>query len=107
MLERIKELCVQSHTNFSQLEKQLGFVNGSLAKTKADKIQAMRVYQLAEFFNVTMEYLLTGENQSKALTDFEYRIILAYRKADDYDQTSVLRTLGIKKDADCTNSKIG
>lgn len=60
MLERIKELCREHGTNLSQLEKALGFANGSLAKSD-EKIQSWRLKAIADYFGVTIEYLLTGE----------------------------------------------
>lgn len=60
MYERIKRLCAEKGTNISRLERELGFANASL--TKADsKMQSQRLYQLARYFGVSMEYLLTGE----------------------------------------------
>lgn len=64
MVDRIRELCVKNQTSFKNLEKQLGFANGSIAKlsTVGDKIQAGRLKAIADYFNVSMEYLLSGEN---------------------------------------------
>jgi len=59
MVNRIKELCGIYGINFSRLERELGFANGSLAKSR-ENIQADRLYAIASYFHVTMEYLLTG-----------------------------------------------
>lgn len=60
MLERIRQLCVEHGTNLSQLEKALGFANGSLAKSD-EKIQSVRLKAIADYFGVTVDWLLTGE----------------------------------------------
>ena len=60
MIERIKELCRQKGTNLSNLERELGFSNGSIAKSD-EKIQSVRLKAIAEYFGVNMEYLLDGK----------------------------------------------
>lgn len=54
----IKELCRERGITISQLEKALGYGNASL--TKAATIKSDRLYEIAKYFNVTMEYLMTG-----------------------------------------------
>ena len=64
MIERIKKLCIEHKTNFSKLEHELGFANGSLAKSDG-KIQSQRLKAIADYFGVTMEYLLTGKTDEE------------------------------------------
>lgn len=72
MIDRIRDLCRQNNTNFSAIEKQLGFANGSLSKTD-EKTQNGRIKALADFFNVTTDYLISGSlkqiYQDKPLRD--------------------------------------
>lgn len=62
-IDRIRELCkaneIKSITN---LEKHLGYSNGSLGKAK--DIPSSKIKEIASYFNVTMEYLMTGEDSS-------------------------------------------
>lgn len=60
MVERMRFLCKQKGTNFKKLEAELHLGNGSLAKS-SDKMQCGRLNQVANYFGVTMEYLLTGK----------------------------------------------
>ena len=62
MLERIRQLCEEHGTILFQLEKALGFANGSLAKSDSEKIQSGRLKAIADYFGVTVDYLLTGNN---------------------------------------------
>lgn len=62
MIERIRELCKKNGTSLAAVEKQLGFANGSLAKTD-EKTQSVRIKALADYFGVSMEYLLTGKKE--------------------------------------------
>lgn len=58
-LEIIKELCEKNGITIAQLEKELNYSNGSLSKSKT--IKAERLMEIARRFEVTMEYLMTGE----------------------------------------------
>lgn len=63
MVERIRKLCEEKYTTFGALEKKLGFANGSLRKTD-EKIQAVRLKTLADYFGVSMEYILIINKKS-------------------------------------------
>ena len=63
VLERIKMLCMKNSTSISKLEKQLGFSNGSLAKAKTIKNE--RLSKIADYFGVTVDYLLNGEQKTE------------------------------------------
>lgn len=70
MVERIRALCDRYHTNFSSIEKELGFGNGSLEKT-SEKTQCGRIYSIATRFDVSMEYLLTGKEAPRLSAEEE------------------------------------
>ena len=57
-IDVIKSLCKEKGISISVLEKKLGYGNGSLAKAKV--IPSDRIYEIAAYFNVSMEYLMTG-----------------------------------------------
>lgn len=61
-IEIIKDLCSKSGITIAQLEKELGYSNGSLSKSKT--LKAERLMEISRRFNVTMEYLMTGEDQT-------------------------------------------
>lgn len=99
MVGRLETLCKQHKTNFSKLEKTLGFANGSLKKSDPAKIGADRVKKLADYFGVSMEYIMTGEAPAAPmLSDIEARIIEAYRLADPVTQANILKLLDVKGD---------
>lgn len=99
MLKRIESLCSLRKTNFSQLEKSLGFANGSIKKSKIDTISAIRLKKIADYFNVSMEYLMTGEEPAAGiiLTREEMDLIKAYRLKSDDAKDIVANSLGIKR----------
>lgn len=55
----IRNLCSARGISVTELEKELGFSNGSL--TKNNYIRSDRLQILANYFNVSMEYLMTGK----------------------------------------------
>lgn len=97
--EIVRKLSSENNKSVTKVEEDLEFGNGSL--TKDGYLRSDRLYALAQYFGVSMEYLMNGENPQPAapspfpLSDFERELVRAYRRADDIDQTSVRRTLGI------------
>lgn len=64
MIERIRNLCTIRGINFAKLERELGFANGSIAKTNKGT-QAWRLKAIADYFDVSVEFLLTGKDTEK------------------------------------------
>lgn len=60
LLERIKSLCrSKKNISITTLEQTLGYSNGSLAKAK--DIPSSRVMEIADYLEVSVDYLMTGE----------------------------------------------
>lgn len=65
MLERIKMLCREKkNISITTLEQELKYSNGSLAKAK--DIPSSRVKEIAEFLEVSVDYLMTGKEPSES-----------------------------------------
>lgn len=60
-VERIKALCKERKTPVSRLEKELGFANGYIGQLKKGTVPNDRLMKIADFFNVSPEYLTTGK----------------------------------------------
>lgn len=98
MVERIRKLCKEKGTNFSALEKELGFANASLRKTDA-KIQAVRLKMIADYFGVSMEYILTGaETPQAALSGDERELLQLFRSMPPTSRTELLSYAQYKAD---------
>lgn len=67
--ERIIELCNREHISVRRLERDLCFSNGSIKSMRDSKISSARLQQIAEYFNVTMEYLMTGKKSEYYTND--------------------------------------
>jgi len=70
MVNRIRKLCKMHGLTLASLEKELGFANGSIVKTD-EKTQSGRIKAIADYFGVSMEYILTGESGQKYYFDDE------------------------------------
>lgn len=70
MVNRIRELCKRKGMTLASLEKELGYANGSIAKSDG-KTQSARIKAIADFFGVSMEYIMTGTEKSGYYFDDE------------------------------------
>lgn len=57
--EIIRSLCKEKGISVKTLEVELGFSNGSL--TKGTALRSDRLYEVAKYFGVPVEYLMTGK----------------------------------------------
>lgn len=93
MVERIRKLCEGRYTTFGALEKKLGFANGSLRKTD-EKIQAVRLKTLADYFGVSMEYILTGSKSTiDELSDRERELLSLFRSLTPTGKRAAINVL--------------
>lgn len=83
VLQRIKALCDENHMPITGLEKKLNFSNSSLRETESHPlaIRSDRLLQIAQFFNVSTDYLLTGKDPEYSAD--ERQLILVYRSMND------------------------
>lgn len=93
-LEIIKELCKQNGTSIKSLEKRLGFSNGSLAKSAT--IKAERLQKVADYFNVSVDYLISGEENKTPI--FEYssdimELIKLYSQLNKEQKSAILNMM--------------
>ena len=59
--DRIEELRKKRGISQGALEKELGFSNGSFSKWKSSMPTPERLKKLADYFQVSVDYLVTGE----------------------------------------------
>lgn len=60
VFERIENLRKSKGISQGKLEKELGFSNGSISKWKNSTPTPERLQKLADYFGVSMDYLLNG-----------------------------------------------
>lgn len=106
LYENIKNAAEMRHSNIHQIEKELSLPRSSIAKYNSHVPSVDKIAIIANFLGVSVDFLLYGHEKvtksfplSKGydITPFEYEIIMAYRAADEYDKTSIVRTLKLEE----------
>lgn len=59
--DRIKELCKNNGISANKLEKNLGFTAGYISKLDKSTPNAKNIKMIADYFNVSLDYLMTGK----------------------------------------------
>lgn len=59
LFQKIEKLCKKEGITLSGLEHELGFSNGSIGKMKKTTPSAKRLQAIADFFGVSVDYLLS------------------------------------------------
>ena len=106
-IDIIRAICAKNNTSIKALEKELGFSNGSLAK--ASTIKDDRLQKIAEHFNVSVDYLMTGEEpneeapyylneDAREMAQFmfenpEYKVLFDASRKVSKDDIEVVKTL--------------
>lgn len=60
--EKIRDLCQKAGISVTKLEQTLGYGNGSLTKRNGNGIKYERLQEIADFFNVDINYLLHSDS---------------------------------------------
>lgn len=68
--EKIKELADNLGISLTKLEEDLGYSRNTLYKLKSQKPNAERISEIADYFNVSTDYLL-GRTDNPAIADKE------------------------------------
>lgn len=63
MKERIKELCRINGISMNKLEDTLGFGKGYISKLGESTPNAAKIKKIADYFSVTVDYLMTGKEK--------------------------------------------
>lgn len=63
--EIIQKLCKEHGIALTALEKELGFGRGSLGKLKNGGTSAARLQKVADYFGVSINYLISGEDKKE------------------------------------------
>lgn len=89
--EIIKMLCKKNGVSVSFLEKELGFSNASISKWKKSAPGAESVKKVADYFGVTIDYLISGDSGEKSKGYYlnEETAKLAQEMYEDEDMRSL------------------
>jgi transcriptional regulator with XRE-family HTH domain len=103
----IRQLCRDNNISVTELEQELGFSNGSLLKNNS--IRSDRLYKVAKKFNVSMEYLTTGEQEEKETSEgnkYYFDDNTAAIAQDIYDNPRLRALMDAARDCDPEDLKM-
>ena len=69
MKERVKMLCKERDMSLNKAEADCGFAKGYFSKLDKSKPNSANLQKIAEFFNVSIEYLMTGKDKTYSEED--------------------------------------
>ena len=62
-VELVKKICKERNIAISRLERDCGFSNGYIRRLKEGKFPSDRLQIIANYLDVSIDYLLTGDVQ--------------------------------------------
>ena len=80
LYERLQELIKKSNKSMNQIERELGYPRNTISSYKRQNPSTKRLDELAEYFNVSVDYLLGRKNVPNSdYSDEENELIAAFR----------------------------
>lgn len=80
LYEQLTKLIKESGKSINQIERELGYPRNTLTTYKRSNPSTKRLDELAEYFNVSVDYLLGRENVPNSdYSDEENELIAAFR----------------------------
>lgn len=90
IVERIKHLCIANNTTIKALEREINISNGSIRHWNEKSPAVERVLHVAETFNVSLDWLITGK-ESNDLTPDELKLVELYRNTNEIGQPLTIK----------------
>ncbi|MEZ7741783.1 helix-turn-helix transcriptional regulator [Gemella sp. 20925_1_85] len=81
MLLKIKQLANQKGITISELERRINLSNGQIGKWSRQTPGIDKVQKVADYFNVSVDYLLGREKPEEDL--YEQQLVAMFRKQTD------------------------
>ena len=92
MFNRIKKLCEENNTSITKLCVIVTGSSGNLNTWKKGYMRTDYLQKIAEYFNVTTDYLITGQEKSSSsyLTENEQKIIDVFKNLNNTQQGEII-----------------
>ena len=102
MYKNFEYLCKKNNVSVYKISKDTGIARATFSDWKSGRYTPKqdKLQKIADYFHVTMEYLMTGEDPAAAdfpLSPEERDLVAAYRLADEVTQNNICKLLDIKK----------
>lgn len=90
--ERIQQLIIENNETAAHVLTQLGLSSNALSEWKKGKAKPSSdaIIKIAEYFNVSADYLLTGKISYNELNKQEQEILCLYRKLPESGKERIL-----------------
>lgn len=88
-VERVKTICKERKIPISKLESDCGFSNGYIGQLRKGVFPDDRILKIAEYLNVSVDYLMTGK-------DMEFTIEMAEIDGQLIMMDKILKEYAIK-----------
>ena len=90
--ERVKDLCKEKGISLNKLEQEIGVASGYLSKLDNPGIKTVKL--IADYFNVSVDYLMTGEEKEVPTFSTEHiELISAYDKLSSADKLAIMQII--------------
>ena len=112
MKERVKMLCKERDMSLNKAEADCGFAKGYFSKLDKSAPSSANLQKIAEFFNVSIEYLIAGKDKTyseeDALLDEDVELkeaIKKYYTLDEKARKYILEGINLLWRANKTDTK--
>lgn len=91
MKERVKQLCKKKGVSMNTAETEIGLAKGYISKLGTSNPNAKTLQKIADYFNVSVDYLMTGEDKEDSPIYYtnEETAKLAQEMFEDEDMRSL------------------
>lgn len=86
LVNKISDLCRGKNTTLAALERELGFGKGTIRKWDSSSPSADKLQKVADYFNVSVDFLL-GREKSSDLSELEGTYFRLAKGAKDLNLT--------------------
>ncbi len=98
-VERVRKLCKERKIPVYRLEKDLGYANGYINQLRKGVFPADRLLEIANYFSVSVDFLMTGSETEKApaLTEKDRRDVAkdVYQIMESLESSGELMFAGV------------
>lgn len=105
MVERIQLLCASKDIKIAQLERATGIGNGRISKWDLQDPGISKVSAVADYFNVSLDYLAGREREPLNLTADETELLQLFRQMSDKERQRLIGRAETIVDQEKENTK--
>lgn len=85
-VERVKTICKERKIPISKLESDCGFANGYIGQLRKGVFPDDRILKIAEYLNVSVDYLMTGKDMefTVEMAEIDGQLIMMDKTLKEY-----------------------